>query len=267
MTRIFLAILLVVGATAPSIAGPVAATAFSSFQFYVTATSGSQQAIDNLKLTLDLTSFADVDNSDGTQPGGGSEAVAFMGITGDSHGLADTSGLFNLGQKFDGYVSATAESATADGVVTTAEASIILPITIEADPSLGEVVIELHYIADDTAAFMGGSVVSISGAGTSGGEAFSGTAATSTELGADADFDPFYFVLANTEASLDGDEKSLTRYTSQFAVVDSSTFHITATAKATTTATAVPEPSSFLLLGMLGLIGAWRQRYSKSKAS
>ncbi len=33
------------------------------------------------------------------------------------------------------------------------------------------------------------------------------------------------------------------------------------------TATAVPEPSSFLLLGMLGLIGAWRQRYSKSKAS
>lgn len=257
----FTTLLAVVAISAPAMAGPVSATGVSVFEISVTPFAGSTAALENLNLTLELASAADVISSDGTTPEGSS--FVERGLF-DPLGFSFSDGIhsFDLDDTFIAYVSSIAERATADGVVTTAKSSIDLSMTIVADPSHGPVSLRLGYIAQPNP-FFGGSTVSIIGAGTAGLESFSGVAAASTALTLGEN------VLASTAASLDdnGSEESETQLFHEFDLDpgESVTFKLSAMAQGTATATAVPEPSSFLLLGMLGLVGALRKRVSKAK--
>ncbi len=265
MKFISLTILLAVVASAtPVAAGPVMATGNASFDISVTPLAGSTAALENLNLTLELASTADVTSSDGTTPGAGNGADTGLVKGPSGVQLGDGSHTFDLDNMFTAIALSAAGRGTADGVVTTAKSSVDVSLAITADPSHGSVSLRLNYSAEG-GFFFGGSYAFIDGAGTAGGETFSGTAAASTALTLGDD------VLASAAVSLDdnGEELGEAQLFHDFNLEpgESVTFDLSAMTQATATATAVPEPSSFLLLGMLGLVGAWRQRISKSNSN
>ncbi len=148
-----------------------------------------------------------------------------------------------------------------DSAISTASGDIILSIT--ADAGQGIVDLALVYLVSADALSL-----DVSGVGAMG-SASASASASFRRLGGERIADD---LLEEIDISRDEDGSSsdgTISVTHLFTVDPGETvrFRFDGAANATATATAVPEPSSFLLLGMLGLIGAWRQRYSKSKAS
>lgn len=255
-------------------AGPIVSGAASdvvvsvSSDFSDPGSAGSFDALMNLDVFFELTVSDDLMTSDGSSPEGDSKAEELVRIFSFGGNLDPLEGgTYNLPYQVNpdltffsndilGAISAVAERATADGVVTTAKSAFDVELTIVAHADHGPVNLVLDYEVLAVSS-------SITGAGTMGDEMFFGTAAANSTLtSGDVTLDSLEVSVNSNDIFENGASR---RLPFTVAAGESVTFKISTMAQAT--ATAVPEPSSFLLLGMLGLIGAWRQRYSKSKAS
>ncbi len=258
----------------PLFAGPIVSRADSGVNVSVSSdfsnpgSAGSLAALGNLDVFFELTVSDELMTSDGSSPEGGSKAEELVRIFSFGGSLDPLEGgTYSLpyavipdGTFFSndimGLISVVAERATADGVVTTAKSAFDVELTVEAHADHGPVNLFLNY---DVLAVSS----SITGAGTMGDEMFFGTAvASSTLTSGDVTLDSLE-VSVNSNDIFENAASRRLPFT--LAAGESVTFKISTMAQAT--ATAVPEPSSFLLLGMLGLVGAWRQRFSKSKVS
>ncbi len=257
----------------PLFAGPIVSQAEAdafvsvSSDFSNPGSAGSVEALNNLNVFFELTVSDELMTSDGSSPEGGSKAeelvfiFSFGGsldpLEGGTYNLpyvVHPDGTFRSNEIIGGGLAVT-ERATADGVVTTAESAFDVELTIETHPDYGPVsLILISELFGDSA---------ITGAGMMGDEMFFGTAVANSTLTSGG------VTLGSLEVSVDGNDTHDSEWTIEhpftLAAGDSVTFKISTMAQAT--ATAVPEPSSFLLLGMLGLVGAWRQRISKSNSN